>query len=121
MNVIVIHALWWLFGFACGFVVMGALALSSELSRMEESPVVLDSGDWEPIAPQTATIAELAEAQATARYYQDLFEVEQRKSPPPAVVIRDDPQTLEALTQAQTTARFYQELYLDEMDRMKLK
>lgn len=38
MDAVIIHAAWWSFGFLCGFVVMGALALASTISQEEREP-----------------------------------------------------------------------------------
>lgn len=79
MDTVIIHALWWLFGFACGFVVMGALALSSTIKHLSDEPIVIDIDEPLPVLHIDAS---LAEAQATARFYQELYLDEMRKPKP---------------------------------------
>ena len=74
METIFIHSLWWGFGFLCRFCAMGAMAVASEMSRMEED-VLRDAmvAEVDEPEPEPQTNAELAEAIATAEFYKSLY------------------------------------------------
>ncbi len=80
MSVIIIHALWWLFGFVCGAAVMGTLALPRVISRTEVALAPMWTAEYYEPPPPTViiqddpqTLAKLAEAQNANRFYQELY------------------------------------------------
>ena len=78
MDAIILHGIWFAIGFFCGMVVMAALALASAISRTEVAQPQTWTAEYDEPEPASVTIlpptpAELAEAQATAKFYQEVY------------------------------------------------